>query len=97
MGLLIQLLSARVGVATGKHLAELCREEYPTWARILLWIMAEVAVISADIQEVVGTAIAIQILSNGFFPLWASVVITTADWYVMFYYYYYYCYHWYHC
>ncbi|KAL2895092.1 Metal transporter Nramp2 [Bienertia sinuspersici] len=73
MGLLIQLLSARVGVATGKHLAELCREEYPPWARVLLWAMAEVAVIAADIQEVVGTAIAIQILSNGVFPLWASV------------------------
>lgn len=80
MGLLIQLLSARVGVVTGKHLAELCREEYPPWARILLWVMAEVAVIAADIQEVVGTAIAIQILTNGVFPLWASVVITAADW-----------------
>ncbi|KNA15502.1 hypothetical protein SOVF_097590 [Spinacia oleracea] len=82
MGLLIQLLSARVGVVTGKHLAELCREEYPPWARILLWVMAEVAVIAADIQEVVGTAIAIQILTNGVFPLWASVVITAADCFV---------------
>ncbi|XP_021759474.1 metal transporter Nramp2-like [Chenopodium quinoa] len=82
MGLLIQLLSARVGVATGNHLAELCREEYPPWARILLWVMAEVAVIAADIQEVVGTAIAIQILTNGVLPLWASVVITAADCFV---------------
>lgn len=80
MGLLIQLLSARVGVATGKHLAELCREEYPGWARILLWLMAEVALIGADIQEVIGSAIAIQILSRGVFPLWAGVVITASDW-----------------
>ncbi|KAK3011703.1 hypothetical protein RJ639_011653 [Escallonia herrerae] len=65
MGLLIQLLSARVGVATGRHLAELCREEYPYWAGLLLWFMAELALIGADIQEVIGSAIAIKILSRG--------------------------------
>lgn len=80
MGLLIQLLSARVGVATGKHLAELCREEYPYWAGILLWLMAELALIGADIQEVIGSAIAIKILSRGFLPLWAGVIITASDW-----------------
>ncbi|KAG9145974.1 hypothetical protein Leryth_015620 [Lithospermum erythrorhizon] len=79
MGLLIQLLAARIGVATGRHLAELCREEYPYWAGILLWLMAEVALIGADIQEVIGSAIAIQILSNGVLPLWAGVVITASD------------------
>ncbi|KAH7849702.1 hypothetical protein Vadar_021790 [Vaccinium darrowii] len=79
MGLLIQLLAARVGVATGKHLAELCREEYPHWAGILLWVMAELALIGADIQEVIGSAIAIKILSNGVLPLWAGVVITASD------------------
>ncbi|XWS14765.1 hypothetical protein CRYUN_Cryun35bG0036300 [Craigia yunnanensis] len=79
MGLLIQLLSARVGVATGRHLAELCREEYPTWARFVLWFMAELALIGADIQEVIGSAIAIHILSNGAFPLWAGVLITASD------------------
>ncbi|CAL5385446.1 unnamed protein product [Camellia sinensis] len=79
MGLLIQLLSARIGVATGRHLAELCREEYPYWAGLLLWFMAELALIGADIQEVIGSAIAIKILSNGFFPIWAGVVITASD------------------
>ncbi|CAI9115915.1 OLC1v1016928C1 [Oldenlandia corymbosa var. corymbosa] len=79
MGLLIQLLSARVGVATGKHLAELCREEYPYWAGILLWFMAEVALIGADIQEVIGSAIALKILSRGWLPLWAGVLITASD------------------
>lgn len=83
MGLLIQLLSARVGVATGRHLAELCREEYPNWARFVLWFMAEVALIGADIQEVIGSAIAIQILSHGVLPLWAGVIITALDWYVL--------------
>ncbi|XP_044502473.1 metal transporter Nramp3-like [Mangifera indica] len=79
MGLLVQLLAARLGVATGKHLAELCREEYPTWARMVLWVMAELALIGADIQEVIGSAIAIQILSNGVLPLWSGVVITALD------------------
>ncbi|CAA0819604.1 Metal transporter Nramp2 [Striga hermonthica] len=79
MGLLIQLLSARIGVATGRHLAELCREEYPFWAGIVLWFMAEVALIGADIQEVIGSAIAIQILSRGVLPIWAGVLITASD------------------
>lgn len=81
MGLLIQLLSARIGVATGRHLAELCRDEYPNWARYVLWFMAELALIGADIQEVIGSAIAIQILSRGVLPLWAGVLITASDWY----------------
>ncbi|XP_043708465.1 metal transporter Nramp3-like [Telopea speciosissima] len=79
MGLLIQMLSARLGVATGRHLAELCREEYPSWAGYLLWIMTELALIGADIQEVIGSAIAIKILSNGILPLWAGVLITACD------------------
>ena len=82
MGLLVQLLSARVGVATGRHLAELCREEYPKWASLVLWFMAELALIGADIQEVIGSAIAIQILSHGVLPLWAGVLITASDWFV---------------
>ncbi|XP_070028404.1 metal transporter Nramp2 isoform X2 [Nicotiana tabacum] len=80
MGLLIQLLSLRLGVATGRHLAEICREEYPNCARILLWLMAEVALIGADIQEVIGSAIAIKILSRGVIPLWGGVLITASDW-----------------
>lgn len=79
MGLMVQLLSARLGVATGRHLAELCRDEYPNWARLLLWIMAELALIGSDIQEVIGSAIAIKIISNGVLPLWAGVLITACD------------------
>ncbi|RZS24372.1 hypothetical protein BHM03_00057434 [Ensete ventricosum] len=79
MGLLIQMLSARLGVATGHHLAELCHEEYPRWAMLVLWFMAEVALIGADIQEVIGSAVAIKILSRGMIPLWVGVVITALD------------------
>ncbi|XP_031101791.1 metal transporter Nramp3-like [Ipomoea triloba] len=79
IGLLVQLLSARLGVATGRHLAEACRSEYPKWARLLLWVMAEFALIGADIQEVIGSAIAIKILSRGHLPLWAGVFISAFD------------------
>ncbi|GJN35304.1 hypothetical protein PR202_gb24059 [Eleusine coracana subsp. coracana] len=79
MGLLVQLLAARLGVATGRHLAELCRDEYPDAARRALWLMTEVAMVGADIQEVIGSAIAIKILSRGYLPLWAGVVITALD------------------
>ncbi|WOL00572.1 metal transporter Nramp2 [Canna indica] len=79
MGLVIQLLSARLGVATGRHLAELCREEYPRWASFALWMMAELALIGADVQEVIGSAIAIKILSGGVIPLWGGVLITALD------------------
>eukprot|EP01103_Thecamoeba_quadrilineata_P014550 TRINITY_DN4363_c0_g1_i1.p1 TRINITY_DN4363_c0_g1~~TRINITY_DN4363_c0_g1_i1.p1 ORF type:complete len:349 (-),score=45.22 TRINITY_DN4363_c0_g1_i1:247-1293(-) len=79
MGLLLQLLGARLGIATGKNLAELCRMCYPRWGSILLWLMTEIAIIGSDIQEVVGSAIAMNLLSNGHIPLWAGVLITVAD------------------
>eukprot|EP00249_Psilotum_nudum_P020671 c27800_g1_i1 orf=511-2115(+) len=79
MGLIIQIIAARLGVATGRDLAALCREEYPVWATLLLWIMAEIAIIGADIQEVIGSAIALKILSNGVLPIWAGVLITGTD------------------
>lgn len=76
MGFLIQKLAARLGVATGSHLAELCREEYPVWARMVLWVMTEIAIIGGDVQQVIGSAIAFRILSNGRVPLWGGVLIT---------------------
>lgn len=84
MGLLIQKLSARLGVATGSHLAELCRVEYPGWARLFLWVMTEIAIIGADVQQVIGSAIAFRLLSNGWIPLWAGVLITGIDGYAYF-------------
>ncbi|KAL1804191.1 hypothetical protein ACET3Z_032838 [Daucus carota] len=72
-----------IGQDWGGHgearMAEICRDEYPRWASFLLWCMAELALISADIQEVIGSAIAINILSNGLVPLWAGVIITASD------------------
>ena len=64
IGVLMQRLCARLGVVTGKHLAEVCYEKYPKIPRIFLWLMIEVAIIGADIQEVVGTAFALYLLSS---------------------------------
>lgn len=60
----MQRLSARLGVVTGLHLAELCYRQYKTLPRILLWIMTEIAIIGSDMQEVIGTATALYLLSN---------------------------------
>ena len=68
-----------IGVATGKHLAKLCAERYPTWVKCVLWVLIEIAVIGSDVQEVIGSSIAINILSNGIIPLWAGTLITVCD------------------
>uniref|UniRef100_A0A0K8S5E1 Protein Malvolio n=1 Tax=Lygus hesperus TaxID=30085 RepID=A0A0K8S5E1_LYGHE len=79
LGLLVQRLSARVGTVTGQHLAEVCYQEYRTVPRLFLWIMMEIAIIGSDMQEVIGTAISLYLLSNGKIPLWGGVVLTVID------------------
>ncbi|KAF8568235.1 hypothetical protein P879_04293 [Paragonimus westermani] len=79
VGLFMQRLAIRLGVVSGKHLAEVCYDQYPRPARLLLWLMVEVAIIGSDMQEVIGTAIAINLLSMGYVPLWAGALITIAD------------------
>lgn len=65
LGLLLQRLSARVGVVTGKNMAQIANFYYPRVPRLILWIMIEIAIIGSDMQEVIGTAIAFYLLSNG--------------------------------
>ncbi|KAI3886580.1 hypothetical protein MKW92_048449 [Papaver armeniacum] len=72
--LIIQSLAANLGVTTGKHLAEICKAEYPVFVKISLWLLAELAVIAADIPEVIGTAFALNILFS--IPVWGGVLIT---------------------
>ncbi|KAF7495575.1 Protein Malvolio [Sarcoptes scabiei] len=79
LGLLIQILSARLGVVTGKHLAELCYQRYRKLPRLGLWIMTEIAIIGSDMQEVIGTAVAIYMISNRIIPLWLGVILTILD------------------
>ncbi|CAD6991756.1 unnamed protein product [Ceratitis capitata] len=79
LGLLMQRLAARLGVVTGLHLAEMCYRQYRRFPRVILWIMIEIAIIGSDMQEVIGTAIAIYLLSNKIVPLWGGVLITIVD------------------
>ncbi|XP_076063525.1 solute carrier family member malvolio isoform X2 [Oratosquilla oratoria] len=79
LGLVMQRLSARLGTVTGLHLAEMCYRQYRTVPRIFLWIMVEIAIIGSDMQEVIGTSIALYLLSNKAIPLWGGVLITIAD------------------
>ncbi|XP_036594671.1 natural resistance-associated macrophage protein 2-like [Trichosurus vulpecula] len=82
VGLLLQRLAARLGVVTGLHLAEVCNRQYPKVPRIILWLIVELAIIGSDMQEVIGSAIAINLLSSGKVPLWGGVLITVADTFV---------------
>ncbi|XP_023812708.1 natural resistance-associated macrophage protein 2 isoform X2 [Oryzias latipes] len=82
IGLLLQRLAARLGVVTGMHLAEVCHRQYRTVPRILLWLMVELAIIGSDMQEVIGCAIAFNLLSAGRIRLWAGVLITILDTFV---------------
>ncbi|CAL9705047.1 unnamed protein product [Knipowitschia caucasica] len=82
IGLLLQRLAARLGVVTGMHLAEVCNRQYSTVPRIILWFMVELAIIGSDMQEVIGCAIALNLLSVGRIPLWGGVLITITDTFV---------------
>ncbi|XP_034143368.1 natural resistance-associated macrophage protein 2 isoform X2 [Esox lucius] len=82
IGLLLQRLGARLGVVTGMHLAEVCHRQYPAVPRIILWFMVELAIIGSDMQEVIGCAIAFNLLSVGRIPLWGGVLITITDTFV---------------
>jgi NRAMP (natural resistance-associated macrophage protein)-like metal ion transporter len=79
MGLILQVLSARLGVVTGRHLAEVCHDQYPLVPRIFLWLCMELAIIGSDIQEVIGSALAIHIISQRTIPLWEGCLITAVD------------------
>ncbi|KAJ2227954.1 hypothetical protein IWW45_006804 [Coemansia sp. RSA 485] len=73
----VQTLAARLGVITGRHLAQHIRAQYPLPFAIVFWALSELAIIGADIQEVIGTATALHILTG--LPIWAGVVITAVD------------------
>lgn len=79
VGWLLQQQAIVLGLSTGKDLSQMCRQEYPLWARIVLFTMTELVIIGSDLQEVVGSAIALNILSLGTIPLWGGVLITVAD------------------
>mmetsp|Transcript_2323 Transcript_2323/g.4699 ORF Transcript_2323/g.4699 Transcript_2323/m.4699 type:complete len:607 (-) Transcript_2323:45-1865(-) len=79
LGLCFQLLSVRIGVVTGKGLAEACHDCMPRHMRIILWILIEIAIIGSGVQEVMGCAIAISVVSDGAVPLWLGALLTASD------------------
>jgi len=76
-GLILQILAARLGVVTGRDLATVCREQFNKPTSRTLWVMAEIAIIGSDIQEVLGSAIALKLLFG--LPLWLGALITICD------------------
>ncbi|MDR3458122.1 MAG: Nramp family divalent metal transporter [Verrucomicrobiae bacterium] len=77
MAILLQHLSIKLGIATGRDLAQACRDHYSTPTVWFLWILCEIAVAACDLAEVVGSAIALQLLFG--IPLVWGCVITAAD------------------
>jgi manganese transport protein len=79
MAIIMQVCAAKLGVVAGKDLAQACRDFYPNWARWPQWILCEFAIGACDLAEVLGSAVAINLLTNGQIPLFWAVIITAFD------------------
>src|ERR1700676_2451643 len=77
MAMFLQALSAKLGIATGRDLAQACREHYSRRTSIALWIVCEIAIAACDLAEVLGSAVALKLLFG--LPLLAGVIITGLD------------------
>ena len=77
MAVLLQTLSARLGIVAGRDLAQACRESYPKPVAYALWILCEIAIAACDLAEVLGTAIGLNLLLK--VPLVYGVIITGFD------------------
>ena len=77
MAMVLQALAAKLGIVTGLDLAQACRAHYSPPVRMMLWVLCEFAIIACDLAEVIGTAIALQLLFG--IPLVAGVCLTALD------------------
>ena len=77
MAILLQTLAARLGIVSGRDLAQACRESYPRAVCHALWVLCEIAIAACDLAEVLGAAIALKLLFG--LPLAAGVILTAAD------------------
>jgi manganese transport protein len=77
MAIFMQVIAARLGVVMGKDLAQACRDHYPRWTRLPNWIACEVAIGATDLAELLGSAVAINLLFH--VPLFWAVIITAFD------------------
>src|ERR1700730_578072 len=77
MAMILQALSAKLGIVTGRDLAQACREHYSRRTGIALWVLCEIAIAACDLAEVLGSAVALKLLFG--LPLLAGVLITALD------------------
>jgi manganese transport protein len=77
MAIFMQVIAARLGVVTGKDLAQCCRDWYPRWTRVPNWLFSELAIGACDLAEVLGSAVALNLLFH--IPLLWAVIITGCD------------------
>ncbi len=77
MAIFMQVIAARLGVVTGKDLAQCCRDWYPRWARWPNWLLCELAIGACDLAEVLGSAVALNLMFH--IPLLWAVIITGLD------------------
>jgi manganese transport protein len=77
MAVLLQTLSARLGIVTGRDLAQACRENYSRPVALTLWVLCEIAIAACDLAEVLGTAIGLNLLFS--IPILYGVIITGFD------------------
>ncbi len=75
--MLLQHLSLKLGIATGRDLAQACRDSYSKPVSFMLWILAEIAIAACDLAEVIGAAVALNLLFN--IPLTYGILITAID------------------
>ena len=75
--IVLQTLAARLGIASGRDLAQIARDRYPPAVSRMLWVLAEIAIIACDVAEVLGSALAIKLLFG--LPLWLGVCLTAFD------------------
>jgi manganese transport protein len=74
MAMLLQALSAKLGIATGKNLAEHCREQFPRPVVLIMWVLMELVAMATDLAEFLGAAVALNLLFN--MPLWIAGLLT---------------------
>ncbi len=77
MAILLQALCARLGIASGRDLAQACRDAFPRFVSWPLWVLAEIAICATDLAEVIGTAIGLNLLFG--LPLEIGVILTALD------------------
>ncbi|MCU0633381.1 MAG: Nramp family divalent metal transporter [Gemmatimonadaceae bacterium] len=77
MAVLLQGLASKLGIVTGRDLAQACRDHYPPRVAFFLWIVCEIAIAACDLAEVIGTAVALNLLFD--LPLPWGIVITALD------------------